>query len=251
MHEEIGRLPERYRRAVVLCHLEGLTHAQAARRLGCAPGTVGSLVSRARDMLRNRLTRRGLSAGAIALAGSLESGAGRGRGPDGAGTGHDPGRLSVRDRAGGGRRHRLGGGRGTGRRSTQDHDAEQAGDRGVVGGGLVAVATAAGGLAAGISRSDEPRPTRAQEEPRKGAASAPAPHLPGAVTQPPPWLDRNAPFDVAAFFAAPPPEQNAAPLYLDAFFEFDSGMAVCFPDGPDREGRKRAADARAAPLQVP
>ncbi len=72
VHEEIGRLPERYRRAVVLCHLEGLTQAEAARRLGCATGTVGSLVSRARDMLRERLTRRGLSAGAIALAGSLE-----------------------------------------------------------------------------------------------------------------------------------------------------------------------------------
>ncbi len=48
VHEEIGRLPERYRRAVVLCHFEGLTHVEAARRLGCAPGTVGSLVSRAR-----------------------------------------------------------------------------------------------------------------------------------------------------------------------------------------------------------
>ena len=52
VHEEVGRLPERYRRAVVLCHFEGLTHAEAARRLGCAPGTVGSLVSRARDLLR-------------------------------------------------------------------------------------------------------------------------------------------------------------------------------------------------------
>ena len=82
------------------------------------------------------------------------------------------------------------------------------------------------------------------------AASAPAPHLPGAVTQPPPWLDKNAPFDVAAFFAAPPPEQNAAPRYLDALFEFDSVMADCFPDGPDREGRKQAADERAGRSQV-
>jgi RNA polymerase sigma factor (sigma-70 family) len=60
IHEEIGRLPERYRRAVVLCHFEGLTHGEAARRLGCAPGTVGSLVSRARELLRDRLARRGL-----------------------------------------------------------------------------------------------------------------------------------------------------------------------------------------------
>ena len=124
VHEEIGRLPERYRRAVVLCHLEGLTHAQAARRLGCAPGTVGSLVSRARDMLRSRLTRRGLSAGAIVLAGSMEPQTGHGRGPDRARTGHDPGRPPVRDGAGGGRRHRLGSGRRNGRRSTQDPDAQ-------------------------------------------------------------------------------------------------------------------------------
>ena len=72
VHEEIGRLPERYRRAVVLCHFEGLTHAEAARRLGCAPGTVASLVSRARDLLRTRLVRRGLTAGSLMLAAALE-----------------------------------------------------------------------------------------------------------------------------------------------------------------------------------
>ena len=38
VHEEVARLPERYRHAVVLCHFEGLTQAEAARRLGCAPG---------------------------------------------------------------------------------------------------------------------------------------------------------------------------------------------------------------------
>jgi RNA polymerase sigma factor (sigma-70 family) len=42
IHEEIGRLPERYRRAVVLCHFEGLTHGEAARRLGCPNGTVSA-----------------------------------------------------------------------------------------------------------------------------------------------------------------------------------------------------------------
>ena len=72
VHEEIGRLPERYRRAVVLCHFEGLTHAEAARRLGCAPGTVSSLVSRARELLRTRLGRRGLTGGSLALIASFE-----------------------------------------------------------------------------------------------------------------------------------------------------------------------------------
>ena len=31
MHEEVGQLPERYRMAVVLCYLEGLTRDEAAR----------------------------------------------------------------------------------------------------------------------------------------------------------------------------------------------------------------------------
>ena len=52
---------------------------------------------------------------------------------------------------------------------------------------------------------------QAQEQGRKRAGESPSPSLPGAVTQPPAWLDNPAPFDVAAFFAAPPPEENAAP----------------------------------------
>ena len=60
LHEEIGRLPERYREAVVLCHLEGLSTEAAAVRIGCPRGTVLSRLSRARDRLRERLTRRGV-----------------------------------------------------------------------------------------------------------------------------------------------------------------------------------------------
>ncbi len=40
LHEEIGLLPEKYRRPVVLCYLEGLTHDQAADQLGWPVGTV-------------------------------------------------------------------------------------------------------------------------------------------------------------------------------------------------------------------
>jgi RNA polymerase sigma factor (sigma-70 family) len=58
--EEIARLPQRYREAIVLCELEGLTHDAAARQLGCPCGTIESRLSRGRQRLRTRLTRRGL-----------------------------------------------------------------------------------------------------------------------------------------------------------------------------------------------
>lgn len=72
LHQEIERLPERYRVTVVLCDLEGQSHAQAARQLGWPVGTVKSRLSRARDRLRSRLIRRGL-APAAGLAAVLAS----------------------------------------------------------------------------------------------------------------------------------------------------------------------------------
>ena len=65
LHQEIGLLPERYRSAVVLCYLEGLTHEAAAVRLGRPVGTVRSRLATARDRLRTRLTRRGLAPAVI------------------------------------------------------------------------------------------------------------------------------------------------------------------------------------------
>ena len=63
LHEEINRLPERFRVAVVLCDLEGHTHEQAALALGWPVGTVKSRQARARERLRDRLTRRGAAPG--------------------------------------------------------------------------------------------------------------------------------------------------------------------------------------------
>src|SRR4051812_39627521 len=61
VHEELSRLPERYRAPLVLCYLEGPTHEQAAERLRCPVGTVRSRLARGREQLRSRLVRRGLA----------------------------------------------------------------------------------------------------------------------------------------------------------------------------------------------
>ena len=69
LDEELGRLPNHYRAVLLLCDVEGRTRADAARHLGCPEGSVSSRLSRARAMLAMRLTRRGvtLPAGAVAL----------------------------------------------------------------------------------------------------------------------------------------------------------------------------------------
>ena len=59
--DAIASLPERFRVPVILCYLEGLRHEEIAQRLGCPIGTVESRLSRARNQLRSRLARRGLS----------------------------------------------------------------------------------------------------------------------------------------------------------------------------------------------
>ncbi len=68
IHEEVDRLPERFRLPVVLCDLEGSTHEHAARDLGVPVGTLKSRLTKARTLLRGRLIRRGLAFSTAALA---------------------------------------------------------------------------------------------------------------------------------------------------------------------------------------
>lgn len=71
VREEVDRLPGNDRMAVVLCYLDGLTHQEAADRLGWPVGTVKGRLARARDRLRARLTRRGVALPVGALASAL------------------------------------------------------------------------------------------------------------------------------------------------------------------------------------
>jgi RNA polymerase sigma factor (sigma-70 family) len=62
---EIAALPDALRLPLVLCDLEGQTHEQAANRLGWRPSTLKARLHRAREALRRRLARCGLTGSAL------------------------------------------------------------------------------------------------------------------------------------------------------------------------------------------
>jgi RNA polymerase sigma factor (sigma-70 family) len=71
LHEELARLPEKYRAPLVLCYLEGRTQEEAARQLGWTRRRVKGRLQRGRERLHARLARRGLTLPVGVLATAL------------------------------------------------------------------------------------------------------------------------------------------------------------------------------------
>ena len=71
LEEEMARLPDDLRSAVVVCLFEGRTQEEAGRILNVNPRTLKDRVRRGRELLRGRLSRRGIT---LAVMGTLLSG---------------------------------------------------------------------------------------------------------------------------------------------------------------------------------
>ena len=75
LDEEIGRLPEHLRAAVVLFEIDGLSRQAVAERLGIPEGTLASRLGKARKVLAARLRGRGVTVPIAGLVAACSSGA--------------------------------------------------------------------------------------------------------------------------------------------------------------------------------
>jgi RNA polymerase sigma factor (sigma-70 family) len=72
LDQELSRLPEKCRAPLILCYLEGKTQKEAARVLGCPAGSMTWRLNQARERLRERLARRGVTLTARGLTVGLD-----------------------------------------------------------------------------------------------------------------------------------------------------------------------------------
>jgi RNA polymerase sigma factor (sigma-70 family) len=71
LHQELSRLPEKYRAAIILCDLQAKTRREAAQLLGCAEGSLSSRLARGRALLARRFARHGLLISSALVASAL------------------------------------------------------------------------------------------------------------------------------------------------------------------------------------
>ena len=67
LDEELAALPEVLRGPLVLCYLQGHTRDEAAQVLGCSLAMLKRRLERGRNLLRDRLTRRGVTLPAVGV----------------------------------------------------------------------------------------------------------------------------------------------------------------------------------------
>jgi RNA polymerase sigma factor (sigma-70 family) len=73
LDQELSRMPDKYRIAIVLCDLQEKSRQEAAQQLGLPEGTLSSRLARGRALLARRLQRRGFAL----TAGTLTAGLGQ------------------------------------------------------------------------------------------------------------------------------------------------------------------------------
>ncbi len=71
LHAALAELPEKYRVPLVLHHLEGRSEAQTATLLGCGISAASVRMTRGRQMLREKLLKRGAAISAVGLSAVL------------------------------------------------------------------------------------------------------------------------------------------------------------------------------------